>query len=89
MNTTKANTLLLLSLLDGDVGFVRVLLENGADVSASDADGLTPLVFVVSLYGNADVARVLLGNGADVNASDSNGRTSLMRALEGGRADIA
>jgi Ankyrin repeats (3 copies) len=69
---------------------VEVLLANGADVTAKDSTGLTPLHMVVvngirprhraDDQGPKDVMEALLANGADVNAKDSTGLTPLHMA---------
>ncbi|MBN1508754.1 MAG: ankyrin repeat domain-containing protein [Sedimentisphaerales bacterium] len=51
----------------GDVGKVRSLLEQGANVDKRDAEGLTPL-HLAAWKGNAECVALLLGKGADINA---------------------
>jgi ankyrin repeat protein len=67
---------------------VKVLLENGADVSATDTHGGTPLHYAAAL-GYKGVAEVLLANKANVNARDGNGNTPLQLAATYGHQDVA
>ncbi|HEY6302977.1 MAG TPA: ankyrin repeat domain-containing protein [Terriglobales bacterium] len=57
--------------------FVRLLLDNGADVKLKNADpGITALLVTT----NAPTARVLIEHGADVNQRDEDNSTLLMLA---------
>ena len=55
---------------------VKLLIDNGADVTAQDETGSTPL-HLASSFGGAETARVLIKHGADVTARDGNRRTPL------------
>ncbi|NLT24413.1 MAG: hypothetical protein GXX82_15335 [Syntrophorhabdus sp.] len=55
---------------------VRLLLELGADVSATSFEGVTALHWVCHT-GNLPVARILLDHGADVNAENQQASTPL------------
>jgi ankyrin repeat protein len=55
----------------GDVGAVRLMLDNGADVNAIDPLGRTPLMYAAaSDLQSLDVVKLLVERGADVNAKD-------------------
>ncbi|GAB1340038.1 hypothetical protein ACE1SV_66280 [Streptomyces sp. E-15] len=64
----------------GDVDGLRVLLAEGADPGASDAEGWTPLHFAAQAQAPA-VVEVLLAAGAAVDAVDRHGNTPLSRAV--------
>jgi ankyrin repeat protein len=54
-----------------DVSTVRLLVDRGADVSAFDSAGRTPLMYAaVSDLIQADVVQLLVDRGADVNAKN-------------------
>jgi len=69
---------------------LQVLLDNGADVNASDSNGDTALLIVVVRRntGLMEIVRILLDKGADVNAKDKNGRTVLMVAASEGKVEV-
>ena len=68
-----------------DWAAVRVLLEQGADVTAPQGDGTTALHWA-GYWGEAGVVEALLGVGADVNATTDLGVTPLWTACENGDA---
>lgn len=65
----------------GDAAMVRLLLENGAEVSARCGLGETPLHHA-AYWGHPEVAQELLAAGADPNALDGAGYTPLAWARE-------
>jgi ankyrin repeat protein len=86
----------------GDVTAVRLLLEHHADVSLSNADGLTPLIAAAGV-GSRDSdtrgryktekdaiesVKLLLAAGADVNAADNRGQTPLHGAAFWGWTEL-
>jgi ankyrin repeat protein len=64
---------------------VKLLLEQGADVKASDSDRKTPLD-AATQNAHAEVVKLLLDQGAGVKASDSDGKTPLDAAAQNGHA---
>ncbi|CEP01142.1 Ankyrin repeat domain-containing protein [Plasmodiophora brassicae] len=72
---------------DGSDGtrIVELLIGHGANVSALDARGSTPL-HAAAEFGRTDIVEVLLDNGADINHQDSrDGRTPLHEAVAWGQ----
>jgi ankyrin repeat protein len=74
-------TPLLYAARDGRPEAARMLVEAGADIELSEANGIRPLLMAV-LNNHLDVARYLLEQGADVNADDFWGRAPLWAAVE-------
>ena len=78
-------TMLHDAALKGHVESMQVLLENGATVSARNADGATPL-HDAALAGQTAAALLLLGRGAEIDAKDTaHGATPLFLAASWGR----
>ncbi|MBP3367287.1 MAG: ankyrin repeat domain-containing protein [Treponema sp.] len=78
-------TVLMRAAHEGQKSIVKLLIENGADVNASDEYGLTPLMWAVG--GNkdfSDVVKLLLETGADVNCINYCSQTALDMAEIGG-----
>ncbi len=74
------------AVMRGDSAGVRLLLRQGADVNASQADGMTALHWAAT-RGEADMARMLVSAGARVEALTRNGNyTPLHLAARAGRA---
>ncbi len=71
-----------------DLGKVKYLVENGANVNAKDNDGWTPLHWAAS-KNNLDMVKYLVETGkADVNAKTSYGTTPLYWAAEKNNLDM-
>lgn len=64
----------------GDVDALRDAISAGANVSAPDRWGRTPLTFAAKVAQSADVVRVLVSAGADPEKRDRLGYTPLTRA---------
>lgn len=80
------STALIMATRSGDLDSVRLLVEAGADIEATDAFGTSPLIMAVH-GGNAEVVRTLLEQGADPDADDS-GHTALHAAVLRGNPEI-
>ena len=63
----------------GDVA--ALLADAGANLQATEPDGVTPLMMAI-INGHYDVAAVLVRKGADVNALDRSGRGALYHAVD-------
>lgn len=90
-HTTKEyrSSALLRASMYGQVSLVKGLLDKGANVNDSNAEGTTSLHAATELSGSEEVVQLLVNKGADVNAQDINGVTPLHRAAENGLFNIA
>jgi hypothetical protein len=77
------------SILGGDRGTARVLLERGADPNAPGTRGLTPLMAAAVVDADGSIVRLLLRQGARVDARDDRGLTALDWALRLGETPAA
>jgi ankyrin repeat protein len=78
----------MLAAMAGQANVLEVLIEDGANVDATDADGKTALMSAV-IMDSPEVIRALLARGAAVSARDAAGQTALGMARQFGRADVA
>ncbi len=76
MRFAEGKTALHIAAENGQLGFVRYLLDRSAPVNAKDISSSTPLHGAVR-EGYLECARVLLDAGADPNQQDSSGNTPL------------
>ncbi|HYI81639.1 MAG TPA: ankyrin repeat domain-containing protein, partial [Acetobacteraceae bacterium] len=80
-------TPLMFAAREGHVETARLLLDAGADLHASDKNGITPLFMAIS-NNRIPMARFLVERGADINAKDWYGRTPLFAAVEIRNVDL-
>ena len=82
------NTPLHAAVAGGQIKPVRVLIEHGAKVNASQHGGWTAL-HGAAQAGKRDIVELLIANGADVNARAENNQTPLDLALLHKHEDVA
>ncbi|MHC4212186.1 MAG: ankyrin repeat domain-containing protein [Planctomycetota bacterium] len=84
----KNNKLFFEQVKKGEIEQVRKLIAAGADVSAKDRKGQTPLHFAAK-GGHEEIARLLIAEGADVNVNMSDGSwTPLLDAAGNGHTKL-
>ena len=74
-------TSLLFAAREGCVACVGVLVDAGADVNATDPEGISTLLSAI-INGHYDTAAVLLERGANPNLADETGRSALYAAVD-------
>jgi ankyrin repeat protein len=82
-----AMTPLMYAARDGRLDTARSLLDAGARIDDTDANGVTPLLAAIA-NNHPDVARLLIDRGADIKTVDWYGRTPLWTAVEVRNMDI-
>ena len=82
-----AQTSLVDAAKAGDRDAAFAALDAGADVSATEVDGSSPLLWAVH-HEHADLAERLLADGADPNQGNAYGATPMMEAATVGNADL-
>jgi hypothetical protein len=80
--------ILLISSDLGDLNITPLLIDNGADVSATNEYRETPL-HLASREGHEGMAQLLIDSGADVSATDKYGQTPLHLASRDGHEGVA
>lgn len=83
----KMNEQWIAAASDGDTDNVMRLLENGADVNATDGSGTTA-VLAATRNGHTDTVRALIRSGADINIRDNRQDNVLLYAGASGYLDI-
>lgn len=80
-------TALLYAAREGNTEVARSLLKAGADIEATEVNGIGPLLMAV-LNNQQDTAYLLLEHGANVNVEDFWGRTPLYAAVDYRNLDL-
>jgi hypothetical protein len=82
--TTSGLTALMIAK---ELEIIKLLVDNGADVSAKDDQGWSPLIYI-SGNNNVEQLEYLFSKGADINSKTSNGYNLLYFAIIGGRLEM-
>jgi uncharacterized protein len=85
--TPGGMTALLFAAREGRLEAARLLIDAGADVNVSDANGIGPLLMAISNR-HTPVAALLLARGANPNAADWWGRAPLWAAVDMRNLDL-
>ncbi|WP_045827303.1 ankyrin repeat domain-containing protein [Teredinibacter turnerae] len=87
VSSAESFSALVLACLRGNREIIHLLLDAGAKVNQTNAEGIAPLALCA---GNADLTSVkrLLDQGAELTRRDLQGQTALMWAAAKGREDI-
>ena len=72
-------SILMEAAVRGNVGVMKLLIENGADLNMTDKDGWTALMGA-TVQGHMESVKLLLEQGVEVNAKNHNGETALVMA---------
>ncbi len=88
ISAENGKTLLMIASHNGATQVVQVLLSRGADINATDNEGMTPLHNAVAGYSRSATISYLLKHGARIDSARRDGSTPLMEASRKGRADF-
>jgi uncharacterized protein len=80
-------TPLLYAARDGRIESARLLVQNGADLKATDPNGITPLLMAIT-NNQVETAKFLIDRGSEINIVDWYGRSPLWSAVEVRNMDI-
>ena len=73
--------------LDGNIRYVKQLLDAGAIVNCFEKDGFTPIVYAAD-EGHWEIVKMLFDAGADHRATGADGARVVDYAMEAGRDEI-
>ena len=80
-------TPLLYAARDGRIESARLLVQNGAQLEATDPNGITPLLMAIT-NNQMETARFFIERGAQINIVDWYGRSPLWSAVEVRNMDV-
>jgi uncharacterized protein len=86
-DTNTRNEQLLMAAQRGEIETVLKLLQEGADINVTDAQGRTP-VMIATYKHDTEMVRALIQKGADINMRDSQKENPLLHAGAQGWLDI-
>jgi ankyrin repeat protein len=86
-DTNTRNEQLLMAAQRGEIETVLKLLQEGADINVTDAQGRTP-VMIATYKHDTEMVRALIQKGADINMRDSQNENPLLHAGAQGWLDI-
>jgi uncharacterized protein len=78
---------LLYAARDGRIESATLLLDRGASIDQTDANGITPLLSAIS-NNHPEMAQMLIARGANIRVVDWYGRTPLWAAVEARNMDL-
>ena len=86
VNINVDGTALIAATASKNLGMVKLLVENGADVN--EYNYLGTALSAAAYVGSTDIAKYLIDNGADVNIASADGVTALIIAAENGKPEM-
>lgn len=87
IDVEEVNMNLIAAAESGDLETVKQLLEEGADVQAANANGVTPLI-AAAYQNHVEVAKVLIDAGADVNVQDNTRQSAYLISTSDGYLEL-
>lgn len=83
---SRGITALRLAIVNGRIDFVKLLIENGADIECiCDNTDENTSVMTAAYNGSSNILKYLIDKGAKLNTQNINGKTALMLAASNGQ----
>ena len=80
VHTQRGYTPLMIAVMHEDLALVKILLEHGADIKATDMFGNS----VAALSQDKEMLQLIVENGADINKPNSEGKSPVALAADNG-----
>ena len=80
-------TCLMTAACNGHLDICRLLIDKGAEVTANDRSGDTPLHYA-AILGHVEIVRLLCNHGADAEARDDSGERPVHWAANNGHISV-
>ena len=85
---SKWRTAIMVSIVSGTIEMVKLMLDHGAKIEATDIHGFTSLM-AASGGGLTDIVKLFLDRGANINAKSNDGATGLKLAVSDEKTEVA
>lgn len=84
----EINDALSEACIQGNISFVRFLLENGADINYKNKEKHRTALMCACRYGHIEIVKFLIENGASINDKKTNKNTALLFACRNNYIEI-
>ena len=78
----NGDTLLILAIRYSRRKAIKILLDNGADINATNQKGETALHRALIFFSKLEIVKILVERGANINVTDNSGKTPFENILQ-------